>query len=72
MDIKEQISKVVDTVSKNPALLEQFKSDPVKAVESILSVDLPDDVINQIITAVKGKITADQAKGAFDTIKKLF
>lgn len=47
MDVKEQIKKVVDRITKDENLQEQFQKEPVKALEGILGVDLPDDVINQ-------------------------
>ena len=72
MDIKAQIEKVVDTVTKDQTLLTQFQKEPVKAVEKVLGVDLPDDVINKVVDGVKAKITVDKVSGAFDAIKKLF
>lgn len=72
MDVKEQIKKVVDRITKDENLQEQFQKEPVKALEGILGVDLPDDVINQVIAGVKTKLTADKAAGAVDAIKKLF
>lgn len=72
MDVKEQIKKVVDRITKDENLQEQFQKEPVKALEGILGVDLPDDVINQVIAGVRTKLTADKAAGAVDAIKKLF
>ncbi|MBD5528262.1 MAG: hypothetical protein K2I21_05070 [Acetatifactor sp.] len=72
MDIKEQIKKAVDKISKDKKLQEQFQKDPVKALESVLGVDLPDDVINQVIQGVKAKLTADSVSSAVDSIKGLF
>ena len=72
MDIKEQIKKVVDRISQDKDFQEKFQKDPVKALEDVLGVDLPDDVINQVIAGVKTKLTADKAAGAVDAIKKLF
>lgn len=71
MDIKEQITAVVEKVTKDEALKAQFMKDPVKAVEKVLGVDLPDDVINKVIDGVKAKITLDKASGAVDAIKNL-
>lgn len=53
-------------------LQEKFQKDPVKALEDVLGVDLPDDVINQVIAGVRTKLTADKAAGVMDAIKKLF
>ena len=72
MDIKEQITKVVDKVTKDKNLMEQFKKEPVKAVESVLGVDLPDDVVKQVVNGVKAKVSADKISGGIDFIKKLF
>ena len=72
MDIKEQITKVVDKVTKDKNLMEQFKKEPVKAVESVLGVDLPDDVVKQVVNGVKAKVSADKIAGGIDSIKKLF
>lgn len=72
MDIKEQISKVVDTVTKDKTILEQFQKEPVKTIEKILGIDLPDDMVNQVVDGVKAKISMDKAAGAMDALKKLF
>lgn len=71
-DIKTQIMEVVDKVTKDEKLMEQFKKDPVKAVESVIGVDLPDDVINKVVDGVKAKITVDNVSGIARAIKKLF
>lgn len=72
MDIKEQVKKVMDKISSDKDFQAQFQKDPVKALEGVLGVDLPEDVINQVIAGVKTKLTADKAAGAVDAIKKLF
>lgn len=72
MDIKEQIKKAVDGITKDKKLQEQFQKEPVKALESVLGVDLPDDVINQVIQGVKAKLTVDNVSDAVDTLKGLF
>ncbi len=69
MDIKEQIKKAVESISKDKKLQEQFQKEPVKALESILGVDLPDDVINQVIQGVKAKLTVDNVSDAVDALK---
>lgn len=72
MDIKAQITKVVDTVTKDKTVLEQFQKDPVKTIEKILGVDLPDDVVKQVVEGVKAKVSMNNAASAIDAIKKLF
>ena len=72
MDIKEQVKKAVDSISKDKKLQEQFQKEPVKALESVLGVDLPDDVINQVIQGVKAKLTMDNVSDAVGAIKGIF
>lgn len=72
MDIKEQVTKMVDRITKDKNLQEQFQKDPVKALESVLGVDLPDGVVEQVVQGVKTKLVADKASGAVDSLKGLF
>lgn len=72
MDIKEKISKVVEEVSKNPNIKEQFEKEPVKVIEKIVGVDMPDDVVMKIIDGVKTKLTVDGVSKAADALKGIF
>lgn len=72
MEIKEQIKKAVEKISGDKNLQEQFRKEPVKALENVLGVDLPDDVVEQIVQGVKAKLTADNLSGAADAIKGFF
>jgi len=70
-DIKEMIEKVVKKIQKDEKFQEKFKKDPVKAVEDVLGVDLPEDKINKVIDGIKAKMTVDTAKGLMDKAKDL-
>jgi len=72
MDIKEKINEIVEMISKDTALQAQFKKDPIKAVEQILGINLPDDIMEKIITGVKTALTADQVSDVLGKLKKLF
>lgn len=69
MDVKEQVTKAVDKIVKDKKLQEQFQKDPVKALESVLGVDLPDGVVEQVVQGVKAKLMADKMSGAVDSLK---
>lgn len=56
MDIKAKIDEVVARVKADPNFAQKFKTEPIKAVEDVLGVDLPDDIIQKIIDGVKAKI----------------
>ena len=72
MDIKAKIEEIVEKVTKDKDLKEQFQKDPVKAVEKVLGVDLPDDAVEKIVAGVKAKLTGDKLAGAADSLKRLF
>ncbi len=72
MDIKEKIEELVEKIASDKALQAQFKSDPVSAVEKLLGVDLPNDVIEKIVDGVKAKLTADKIADAAGALKGLF
>ena len=72
MDIKGQINKIVEEVSKNPNIKEQFEKEPVKVIEKVIGVDLPDDVVMKIIDGVKAKLTIDGVSKAADALKGMF
>ena len=71
-DVKALIEKAVDTLQNDGDLLKSFQKDPVKVVEKILGVDLPDDVLEKIVDAVKAKIDVDDAKEVIGKIAGLF
>lgn len=69
MDIKAKIDEVVNKVKSDDKFAEKFKSEPVKAVEDVLGVDLPDDVVKNVVDGVKAKVNlggiADKLGGLF-------
>lgn len=71
-EIKALIKKLADKVQNDEEIKELFKKDPIKAVEKVLGVDLPDDVVKKIIDGVKASITIDDAKDLLGSLKKLF
>ena len=72
MDIKEKIAAIVEKVQKNPALLKRFNAEPVKVVEELVGIDLPDELIEKIIDGVKAKITMDKVGDALGALGGLF
>ena len=72
MDIKATVEKAVKKLMDNPALLKKFEKEPVKVIEELVGVDLPDDLINPVIDGIKAKITAEKAKDALQGLGKLF
>ncbi len=61
-NISDNIKNIVNKIKNDKNFEKEFKNNPVKAVEGILGVDLPDDKIMQIVDAIKAKISADDVK----------
>ena len=59
MDIKAKIEELVNKIKSDDALRAQFQKEPVKALESLLGVDLPDDQIKQLVDGIKAKLAVD-------------
>lgn len=71
MDIKAKVTEVVEKIKKDPELLEQFQKDPVKTVEKVVGMDLPDELIEKVVEGIKsGDIKEGMDIG--DIMKKLF
>ena len=63
MDIKAKIEEIVNKIKNDKNFAAEFSTDPVKAVEKVLGVDLPDDQINKLIDGVKAKIKTEDVMG---------
>ena len=72
MDIKEKINEVVEKVTSNKDMKEKFEKDPIKAIEEVLGVDLPDDAVEKIVDGVKAKVAMDSISDVASKFKKLF
>ena len=75
-NIKEKIEEIVAKLKGDMSLMENFKSDPVKTVEKLIGVDLPDEAVGKVVEGVKAKISLDKLGDAAgdikDKLKKLF
>ena len=72
MDIKAKIDEVVNKVKSDPEIASKFQKEPVKTVEGIIGVDLPDDSINQVVDGVKTKVNLDGLKDKLGGLGGLF
>ena len=70
MDIKEKIEELWEKITADDGILEQFKEDPVKTVEELLGIDLPDEKIKEIAAAIKAKINMEKIDDALDSLKE--
>ena len=68
MDIKEKISEIVDKIKKDRTLLARFKNEPIKVIEELIGIDLPDDTLEKVVDGVKAKLAADGIADKLDDI----
>ncbi len=71
-DVKAKIEELVEKIQKDPALLKRFQSDPIKTVEGLLGVDLPDEKLQPLVTGIKAKLAAGDIGNVLGGLKKLF
>ena len=72
MDIKELIEKAIDKLKDDDNLMESFKKDPIKVVEKLLNVDLPDDKLEAIVDGIKAKLQIDDIADVLGKLGGLF
>ena len=72
MDLKAKATELVEKVKNNPALLKEFQENPVKVVETLLGMDLPDDQIRQLAELIKAKLDLDKAGDLLKGLGGLF
>ena len=74
MDIKAKINEIVEKVKNDKAVAANFAKDPVKTVEGLVGVDLPDDQVKMITDQVQNKLAgkADGLGGIVSKVKGLF
>lgn len=72
LDIKGKIEELAKKIQGDPAMLKSFQSDPIKTIEKLIGVDLPDDKLQPIVAGVKTKLASAKLGDALDGLKKLF
>jgi len=60
MDIKKNVEELVEKIQKDPKILKKFKDNPVKVIEDIVGIDLPDAEVKKLAELVKAKIDMDK------------
>lgn len=71
-DLKKTVNELVEKIQNNPKLLQQFKTEPVKVIETLIGMDLPDDQIEKVVELVKAKIDLDKVGDLLGGIGGLF
>ena len=56
MDIKTKIDELVKKIKADDGLAKRFAKEPIKTLEDLLGVDLPDEQIKALIDGIKEKL----------------
>ena len=76
MDIQKIISDVLKKLGNDKNLKDKFLSNPVKTIEDLTGIDLPDDQIDAVVKGIKAKLNVDdaagKAKGVMGALGSLF
>jgi len=72
LNIKEKIEELVEKIKGDPALLKSFQKEPIKTVEKIVGVDLPDEKLQPLVDGVKAKLAAADLGDKLGALGSLF
>jgi len=72
LNIKEKIEELVEKIKGDPALLKSFQKEPIKTVEKIVGVDLPDEKLQPLVDGVKAKLAAADIGDKLGALGSLF
>lgn len=72
MDIKAKIDEIVEKIKNDKTLMSKFQKEPIPTVEGLIGIDLPDDLIRNVVDGVKTKISLDSVSDLLGGVKKLF
>ena len=71
-DIKAKAEEIVNKIKNDKDISSKFQKDPAGCIKEISGIDIPEDQLNQVVTAVKAKLTADDISGVAGKLGGLF
>ncbi len=72
MDIEKIVSEVVGKLTGNQGLIDEFLKNPAKILKEKLNIDVPADMLNKVVSAVKAKLGIKDAKGLLAKLRSFF
>lgn len=72
IDIKAKVEELAAKLQKDPALLQSFQKEPVKTLERLTGMDLPEEQLQPLAAGIKAKLAASNLGDKLDGLKKLF
>ena len=71
-DVKDLIEKAIEALKADENLLANFKKEPVKTLEKLLKIDLPDEQLDVVINGIKTKLAIDDVSDVLGKMGGLF
>ena len=71
-DVKEKIEELAERIQSDKNILDNVQKDPIRTIESLIGIDLPDDQLKPLVAGIKTKLAAAGASDLLGGIKKLF
>jgi len=71
-DIKKMAEELIEKIKKDPQMLANFKKEPVKTIEKLIGIDLPDEQLENVADLVKAKLAVDDIADVAGKLKGLF
>lgn len=59
MDLKKKVEELVGKITSDKDLRAKFDKNPAAVIEKLVGVDLPDEQVNQLVDAIRAKLTLD-------------
>lgn len=66
-DVKEKIDELSKKINSDKGLALKFVKSPVKTIEEMLGVDLPDETMKKLLAGLKEKISLEKIGAMFDS-----
>lgn len=57
MDINNKIQQVTEAIKNDPSLKNRFLANPVKTIEEVTGLDLPDEQVEMFVEKVKERLS---------------
>ena len=63
MDVIAKIDELVKKIKADDGLAKRFAKEPIKTLEDLLGVDLPDEQFKELLEGIKAKLNLEDAGG---------
>lgn len=67
-EIKEKIDEIVEKIKSDKNIAAKFQKDPIKTVEDLLGIDLPNEQLEAVVDGIKAKINLEKLAGGFSKL----